>query len=92
MRPIEPIIDHAITTPITSHVMSVPNPPRSSAPGAQPSILVSSVPSNAWGKPLPQPMLSGTKIVPSQGVIPKVGPRLRDPRSRKSLFENAQIK
>ena len=41
MRPIEPIIDRAvtphnpcqITTPITSHVMSVPNPPRSSAPG-----------------------------------------------------------
>ena len=42
MRPIEPIIDHAvtphnssqITTHITSHVMSIPNSPRSSAPGA----------------------------------------------------------
>ena len=46
MRPIELIIDHAvtphnpgqITTPITYHVMSVPSPPRSSAPRDQPSI------------------------------------------------------
>ena len=60
MRPIELIIDRAvtphnpgqITTPITCHVMYVPNPPRSSGPGAQPSILVSSVPSNVGGKPL----------------------------------------
>ena len=55
MRPIEPILDRAvtphnpgqITTPITSHVMSTPNPPKSSALGAQPSIPVSSVPLNA---------------------------------------------
>ena len=75
MRPIELIIDRAvtphnlgqITTPITSHVMSIPNPPRSSAPGAQPSIPVSSVPSSAGGKPLTRPTLSGTRIVPSQG-------------------------
>ena len=59
VRPIESIIDRAvtphnlgqITTPITSHVMSVPNPPRSSALGAQPLILVSLVPSSARGKP-----------------------------------------
>ena len=59
MRPIEPIIDRAVTphnlgqisTPITSHVMYVPNPPRSSAPGAQPSIPVSSLPSSARGQP-----------------------------------------
>ena len=60
MRPIEPIIDRAvtphnpgqITTPITSRVMFVPNPPRFSTPGAQPSIPVSSVPSSAGGQPL----------------------------------------
>ena len=72
MRPIELIIDHPLTpynpvqdtTPITSHVMSIPNLPRSSAPEIQSSILVSStpeiqpsipvwlVPSNAGGKPL----------------------------------------
>ena len=75
MRPIEPIIDHVvtphnlgqITNPITSHVMSVPNPPRSSVPGAQPSIPISSVPSSAGGKPRARPMLSSTRIVPSQG-------------------------
>ena len=57
MRPIESNIDRAvtphnpgqITTPITSHVMSVPNPPRSSTLGAQPSIHVWSVPSSAEG-------------------------------------------
>ena len=59
MRPIEPIIDRPLTprnpvqisTPLTSYVMSVPNPPRSFASGAQPSIPVSSVPLNARGKP-----------------------------------------
>ena len=68
MRPIEPIIDHAvtphnpgqITTPITSYVMSVPNPPRSSTPRSQPSVPVSSVPSSAGGKPPARPMLSST--------------------------------
>ena len=54
MRPIEPIIDHAVTPHnlgqnTTSHVMSVPNPPRSSAPGAQPSIPVSALPFSAEG-------------------------------------------
>ena len=57
MRPIEPIIDRPLTThspgqistPITSYVMSVPNPPRSFASGAQPSIPVSLVPLNAGG-------------------------------------------
>ena len=75
MRPIEPIIDHAvtpqnpgqITTPITSHVMSVPNIPRSSTPGAQPSIHVLSVPSNVGGQPSTQPTLSDAEILPSQG-------------------------
>ena len=74
MRPIELIIDRAVTlhnlgqstTPITSHVMSVPNPPRYSAPRAQPLILVSPVPSSAGGKPPAQPMLSDTEVVPSQ--------------------------
>jgi len=59
MRPIEPIIDRPLTThipgqistPLTSYVMSVPNPPRSFASGAQPSIPVSSVPLNAGGNP-----------------------------------------
>ena len=59
MRPIEPIIDHTVTpdnpgqttNPTTSYVMSVPNPPRSSAPGAQPSIPVSLVPSSVEGQP-----------------------------------------
>ena len=48
MRPIEPIIYRTVTrqnpgqnpTPTTSHVMSVPNPPRSFTPGAQPSIPI----------------------------------------------------
>ena len=48
MRPIEPIIDHPLTTHnpsqistcLTSYVMSIPNPPRSFASGAQPSIPV----------------------------------------------------
>ena len=58
MRPIEPIIDHPITpnnpgqntTPTTSHIMSAPNPPRSSAVGAQlASIPILSVPSSVEG-------------------------------------------
>ena len=75
MRPIEPIIDRPLTThnpgqistPLTSHVMSVPNPPRSFASGAQPLIPVSSVPSNAGGQPPARPTLSDTRILPSQG-------------------------
>ena len=59
MRPIELIIDRPIkphnlgqnTTSTSSHVMFVPNPPRSSTPGAQPSILILSLPSSAEGKP-----------------------------------------
>ena len=47
--------------------MSVPNLPMSFAPGAQPSIPVSSLPSSVGGKPLARPMLSITEIVPSQG-------------------------
>ena len=61
MRPIEPIIDRPLTThspgqistPLTSYVMSVPNPPKYFASGAQPSIPMSSVPLNAGGKPPP---------------------------------------
>ena len=41
--------------------------PRSFALGAQPSIPVLSVPSSAGGQPLARPMLSSTRIVPSQG-------------------------
>ena len=75
MRPIEPIIDRPlkthipgqISTPLTSYVMSVPNPPRSFASGAQPSILVSLVPLNVGGQPLARPTLSDTKVVPSKG-------------------------
>ena len=57
MRPIEPIIDHPITPHnpgknTTSHIIYVPNPPRSSAPRAQPSIPVLSIPSSAGGKPM----------------------------------------
>ena len=59
MRPIEPIIDHTLTprnpgqdtTPTTSHVMSMPNLPRSSIPEIQSSIPISSTPSSAGGKP-----------------------------------------
>ena len=82
MRPIEPIIDRAITphnpgqNTTTSHVMSVPNPPRSSAPGTLPSILVSSVPSSAGGQPPTRPMLSDTKIVPSQGQTSNIEPSI----------------
>ena len=47
--------------------MFVPNPPRSIAPGAQPSILVSSLPSSVGGQPPARPTLSGTGIVSSQG-------------------------
>ena len=59
MRPIESIIDRIVTphnpgqntNPTTSYVMFVPNPPRSSTPGAQPSIHVSSSPSSVRGQP-----------------------------------------
>ena len=59
MRPIEPILDRTATphnsgqttNPTTSHIMSVPNPPKSSTPGAQHSIPVSSIPSSARGQP-----------------------------------------
>ena len=59
MKPIEPILDCAVTlhnpgqttNPITSHIMSIPNPPGSSALGQQHSIHVSSIPSSAGGKP-----------------------------------------
>ena len=75
MRPIEPIIDFPLTphnpiqisTPLTSYVMYVPNPPRYFASGAQPSNFVSSVPLNAGGKPPARPTLSDTRVVPSQG-------------------------
>ena len=67
MRPIELIIDRTITqhnlgqttNPTTSHIMSVPNPPMSSALGAQPSIPISSLPSRVGGQPPTRPMLSG---------------------------------
>ena len=75
MRPIEPILDCTMnphnprqtTNPTTSHIMSVPNPPGTFAPGAQHLILVSSIPNSAGGKPSAQPTLSSTGIVPSQG-------------------------
>ena len=75
MRPIEPIIDRTVTphnpcqntNPTTSHVMYVPNIPRSSAPRTQPSISISSLPSSAGGKPSSRPMLSSTIIISSQG-------------------------
>ena len=59
MRPIEPILDRTVTphnpgqtsNPTTSHIMYVPNPPGSSAPGSQPSIHVLSLPSSVGGKP-----------------------------------------
>ena len=75
MRPIEPIIDQPLTThspgqistPITSYVVSVPNPPRYFASGAQPSIPVSSVPLNVGWQPSTRPTLFDTRVVPSQG-------------------------
>ena len=75
MKPIEPILDRTVTphnpgqtsNPTDSHIMSIPHPPRSFAPGAQHSILVSSIPSSAGGKILARPMLSVTRIVPSHG-------------------------
>jgi len=84
MRPIELIIDRAetphnpvqITTPTTSHVMFIPNLPRYSAPKAQSSIPISSVPSSAMGKPLARPTLSGTEIVPSQGKTSNIEPSI----------------
>ena len=74
MRPIEPILDRTmtphnpgqITNPTTSHIMSVPNPPGSSAPGAQHSIPISSLPSSVEEPPV-RPTLSVTRIVPSHG-------------------------
>ena len=47
--------------------MSIPNPPGSSAPGAQHSIHVLSIPSSARGQPPARPMLSITIIVASHG-------------------------
>ena len=47
--------------------MYVPNPPRSSTPGAQPSIPILSSPSSVGGKPSTLPTLFGIGIVPSQG-------------------------
>ena len=75
MKPIEPIIDHAMTphnpgqptNPTTSHIMSVPNPPGSSEPGEQHSILVSSTPSSAGGKPPARPTLPENGVVDSNG-------------------------
>ena len=75
MKPIEPILDRAVTphnpgqntNPTTSHVMSHPNPPGSSAPGEQHSIHVLSIPSSAVGKPPALTTLFGTEIVSSQG-------------------------
>ena len=46
--------------------MSVLNPPRSFASGAQLSIPISSLPLNAGGQPSVRPTLSETGIVPSQ--------------------------
>ena len=59
MKPIEPILDHAMTphnpgqttNPTTSHIMSVPNPLGTSTIGAQHSIHVSSIPSSSKGQP-----------------------------------------
>ena len=73
MRPIEPIVDRPLTphnpsqdtTPTTSHVMSIPNLPRSFVPEIQPSILVLSTPSSAWGQPLARTTLFDTGIVTS---------------------------
>ena len=73
MRPIESILDCTVTphnpgqttNPTTSHIMSVPNPPGSSAPGEQHSIHVSSIPSSAGGEPLARPTLSVIGIVAS---------------------------
>ena len=47
--------------------MSIPNPPRSFAFGAQPSIPILSVPLNVRRQPSVRPMLSDTGVVPSQG-------------------------
>ena len=59
MIPIEPILDRTMTphnpgqttNSTTSQIMSAPNPPGTSAPGAQHSIPVSSLPSSAGGEP-----------------------------------------
>ena len=75
MKPIEPILDCAvtlhnlgqITNPTTSHIMSVPNPPRFSALVEQHSIPISSTPSSVRGKPPTRPMLPITRIVASNG-------------------------
>ena len=60
MKPIEPILDRAVTlhkpsqttNPTTSHIMSVPNPLEYSTRGEQHSIHVSSTPSIVGGQPL----------------------------------------
>ena len=60
MKPIEPILDRIMTphnpgqttNPTTSHIMSIPNPPGSSAPGEQHSTPISSTPSSVRGQPL----------------------------------------
>ena len=75
MKPIEPIIDHAVTlhnpgqttNPTTSLITFVPNPPTSFAPGEQHTIPVSSIPSSAAGKTLARPTLPVTGIVASNG-------------------------
>ena len=75
MKPIEPTLDHNVTphnlgqttNPTTSHIMSFPNPPGSSTPREQHSILVSSIPSSVRGQPLAQPTLPITRIVASHG-------------------------
>ena len=82
MRPIEPIIDHQLTpcnpgqdtTPTTSHVISIPNFPRSSVLEIQSSIPISSTHSSAGGKPPTQPMLFDTGIVTSQGKTSNIEP------------------
>ena len=59
MRPIEPILDRTVTPhnlgqttdPTTSHIMFVPNPLGSSAPGDQRSIPISSIPFSVGGQP-----------------------------------------
>ena len=75
MKPIEPILDRAMTphnpgqttNPTTSHIMYVPNPLRSSAHGEQHSIHVSSTPSSAGEQPPARPTLPITGVVASNG-------------------------
>ena len=75
MRPIEPILDRTVTphnpgqttNPTTSHIMSVQNPPGSSAPGAQHSIPILSLHSSVGGQPPTRTTLPVTGIVASHG-------------------------